>query len=138
MAIFPAAPSSFCYSASGAGTTGESTVRIFLALFIFLLFRPGFAAPGSRADDAATSLMVEASEPVSSDLSGQDDLEPCALAGKRAGMPFTKKGKTTVKQKNAEQNDGKNRCESCGVDTVPGQQHKKGVTPGRLHHNPLK
>jgi len=73
--------------------------------------------------------MVEASETASSNLSGQDDLEPCALAGKRAGMAFTKKGKSTVKQKNAEQNDGKNRCENCGVDTVPGQQHKKGVTP---------
>jgi 5-methylcytosine-specific restriction endonuclease McrA len=42
---------------------------------------------------------------------------------------FTKKGKTTVNQKNAEQNDGKNQCENCGVDTVPGQQHTKGVTP---------
>ncbi len=51
------------------------------------------------------------------------------LAGKRTGMPFTRKGKVAVKKENAEKNDGKNRCESCGVETAPGQQHQKGVTP---------
>jgi 5-methylcytosine-specific restriction endonuclease McrA len=51
------------------------------------------------------------------------------LAGKRAGMPFTRKGKVAVKQENAEKNDGKNRCEACDAETVPSQQHQKGVTP---------
>jgi 5-methylcytosine-specific restriction endonuclease McrA len=51
------------------------------------------------------------------------------LAGKRAGMPFTRKGKAAVKQENAEKNDGKNRCEACEAETVPSQQHQKGVTP---------
>ncbi len=51
------------------------------------------------------------------------------LSGKRAGMPFTRKGKATVKQENAARNDGKNRCENCGEETVPAQKHEKGVTP---------
>jgi len=62
------------------------------------------------------------------------DTEPNAqqtgvLAGKRAGLPFTKKGKATIKKDNAEKNDGKNRCESCNVETVPAKQHQQGVTP---------
>jgi len=44
-------------------------------------------------------------------------------------MPFTKKGKTNVKQENAERNEGKNRCENCGVETTPAQKHEKGVRP---------
>ena len=35
----------------------------------------------------------------------------------------------TVKQDNAARNEGKNRCEDCGVETVQAEQHKKGVTP---------
>jgi hypothetical protein len=53
-----------------------------------------------------------------------------ALAGgSRAGKPFTPKGKQLVKQKNAAMNDGKNRCENCGVETVPSKKHEKDVTP---------
>lgn len=44
-------------------------------------------------------------------------------------MPFTKKGKAAVKRENAEKNDGTNKCEACGAETVPAQQHQKGVTP---------
>ncbi|WP_329728171.1 HNH endonuclease [Archangium sp.] len=51
------------------------------------------------------------------------------LAGKRAGMPFTKKGKAAVKKENAEKNDGKNKCEICSVEAVPAKQHQQGVTP---------
>jgi hypothetical protein len=54
---------------------------------------------------------------------------PQVLAGKRAGLPFTRKGKVAVKTENAERNDGKNRCENCGVEAVPAKQHQKGVTP---------
>jgi 5-methylcytosine-specific restriction endonuclease McrA len=52
-----------------------------------------------------------------------------AVAGKRPGSRFTQKDKDAVKQDNASRNEGKNRCENCGVETVPGEQHKKGVTP---------
>jgi hypothetical protein len=51
------------------------------------------------------------------------------IAGKQRGTRFTPKNKESVKQENASRNDGTNRCESCGVETVPAQQHKKGVTP---------
>jgi 5-methylcytosine-specific restriction endonuclease McrA len=60
---------------------------------------------------------------------GPDVPQVRVLAGKRAGMSFTKKGKTAVKKENAEKNDGKNRCESCEVETVQAQQHQKGITP---------
>ena len=60
---------------------------------------------------------------------GPDTSRVGVLAGKRAGMPFTRKGKVAVKKENAEKNDGKTRCENCGVETAPGQQHQKGVTP---------
>ncbi len=51
------------------------------------------------------------------------------FAGKQKGTRFTQKKKEIVKQDNSKRNEGKNRCESCGVETVPAQQHKKGVTP---------
>ncbi|WP_309894920.1 HNH endonuclease signature motif containing protein [Archangium sp.] len=51
------------------------------------------------------------------------------IAGKQKGTRFTQKKKEIVKQDNSNRNEGKNRCESCGVETVPAQQHKKGVTP---------
>jgi hypothetical protein len=54
--------------------------------------------------------------------------EPLAIGG-RVGKSFTPKGKQIVKQRNASANDGKNRCETCGVETVPAKQHEKGVTP---------
>jgi hypothetical protein len=91
----------------------------------------------------AVTPVVQASEPIgengfestgllpgdSSGFTGHEGESPSALAGKRRGLPFTRSGKSTVKQKNATKNDGKNRCENCGVETVPGQQHKKDVTP---------
>lgn len=58
-------------------------------------------------------------------LVGQD-----AIAGKvRAGKAFTKQQKEVVKQKNAQVNEGKTRCENCDVETVPARKHEKGVTP---------
>lgn len=47
----------------------------------------------------------------------------------RAAKPFTKKGKEIVKQRNAAKNDGINKCENCGVNTLPAQQSQKGVAP---------
>lgn len=49
------------------------------------------------------------------------------IAGK--GTRFSRKNKEVVKNDNASRNAGKNNCENCGVETVPGQQHQKGVTP---------
>lgn len=51
------------------------------------------------------------------------------VAGPRTGKPFTRKGKAVVKQDNANANEGRTRCEGCGVETVPPQKHEKGVTP---------
>ncbi|QRN93992.1 HNH endonuclease [Archangium violaceum] len=51
------------------------------------------------------------------------------IAGKRPGSRFTQKDKLTVKQDNASRNGGKTQCEKCGVETVPAQQHQKGITP---------
>ena len=56
--------------------------------------------------------------------------EADAIAGgNRAGKSFTRTGKKDVKQKNAAKNDGKNRCDNCGVETVPAKKHEKDVTP---------
>ncbi|WP_225414676.1 HNH endonuclease [Stigmatella hybrida] len=57
------------------------------------------------------------------------DLAPEVVAGKRPGSRFTKKDKEIVKQDNASRNGGKTVCETCGVETVPADQHKKGITP---------
>lgn len=51
------------------------------------------------------------------------------VAGGQPGGRFTQKKKALVKQDNASRNEGKTRCEGCGVETVPAEQHKKGVTP---------
>lgn len=53
-----------------------------------------------------------------------------AIAGKvRTGKAFTRQQKEIVKQKNAQANEGKTRCERCDVETVPARKHEKGVTP---------
>lgn len=98
---------------------------------------------------AITPILVAAAQPLS-DLRSEHSAEPSAIrpfcepeftrptepeeqliAGKksRAGMPFTRKGKATVKQENAERNDGKNHCDNCDVETTPAQKHQKGVRP---------
>ena len=47
----------------------------------------------------------------------------------REGMGFTKGGKKQIDQANAEKYGGKNVCENCKADVVPGKQHEKGVRP---------
>ncbi|WP_177241279.1 HNH endonuclease [Stigmatella aurantiaca] len=54
---------------------------------------------------------------------------PEVVAGGRPGGRFTQKKKALVKQDNASRNEGKTQCESCGLETVSAEQHKKGVTP---------
>jgi RHS repeat-associated protein len=47
----------------------------------------------------------------------------------REGMGFTKAGKKQIDQANADKYGGKNVCENCGTETVPGKRHEKGVSP---------
>lgn len=55
--------------------------------------------------------------------------DEAAIAGKSKRKPFTRKQKETVKQQNAEENEGQNRCENCSAETIPAKKHVKGVTP---------
>ena len=43
----------------------------------------------------------------------------------RAGKDFTEKGKREVINENKQSNGGKTVCQHCGVETTPGQNHKK-------------
>ena len=47
----------------------------------------------------------------------------------REGMGFTRGGKKRIDQANADKYGGKNVCENCGAETVPGKRHEKGVSP---------
>jgi RHS repeat-associated protein len=53
----------------------------------------------------------------------------------RPGQPFTKAGKEAVKDLNVVKNGGKPVCETCGTNTVPATQGKKGVTPAKNETN---
>lgn len=98
-------------------------------LLAFLPFALGFTPSTSEASAPEHQAWLEHSEsPHSASPLSLEENRGLA-AGKRAGMPFTKKGKAVVKQRNASENDGKNRCENCGVETVPAKQHEKNVTP---------
>jgi methionine-rich copper-binding protein CopC len=57
-----------------------------------------------------------------------------AIAGKRPGARFSQKKKEAIKQKNAQEHEGKNQCENCGVESVPPTKHTKGVTPPNETH----
>ena len=56
-------------------------------------------------------------------------IDGSSIAGKKKGTRFSPRVKERVRQDNASRNEGVNRCENCDVETVPAQQHKKGVTP---------
>lgn len=49
--------------------------------------------------------------------------------GPRAGKGFTPKGKKQLDDENANKYGGKNKCEKCGKEVVPGQKSTKGVAP---------
>src|SRR5688572_6666522 len=83
------------------------------------------AAPNPRPGE----LRLAATANESGDIEVPGGVEGAGIAGKPRGTRFTPKNKESVKQENATRNDGTNRCETCGVETVPAQQHKKGVTP---------
>jgi 5-methylcytosine-specific restriction endonuclease McrA len=96
-----------------------------MPVLLLLLATLAASAPDTR-DTATTSRShetVSAPEPTS--FLGQ---EP--IAGRtRSGKSFTKQQKQVIKQKNAQEHEGKNRCEHCDVETVPAKKHEKGVTP---------
>ena len=98
---------------------------LLLALFPFVAGALGLPVhPDEAPADVVAAGRLHLSEGA---VPGSFEME--GLAGKRAGMAFTRKGKAIVKQENADRNDGKNRCENCDEETVPGQKHQKGVTP---------
>ncbi len=103
-------------------------MRTFSLLLVLAPFLVGMTGPSGHPSSTPPGAIAARGGSLSS-LSEPDGQHPLVLAGKRSGMPFTKKGKATVKQDNADRNDGKNRCENCGAETVPPQQHQKGVTP---------
>jgi 5-methylcytosine-specific restriction endonuclease McrA len=95
----------------------------FCVLLVSLVL-PAPVEPGTAV--TALSVAADPSTEPSSLARGE------VLAGKsRPGKAFTPKQKQIVKQKNAEEHEGKNRCENCDVETVPGKKHEKGVTPPR-------
>jgi RHS repeat-associated protein len=47
----------------------------------------------------------------------------------RSGKDMTKAGKDAVKELNKEKNNGETKCDNCGVNTVPSNQSKTGITP---------
>jgi 5-methylcytosine-specific restriction endonuclease McrA len=106
---------------------GMQWLYVLLALVPFLVGAVGSDISFEpQQPDVATSSLVDSSRPeVDPDTASVE-----VLAGKsRPGARFTKKDKAVVKQDNASRNEGKNRCENCGVETVQPQQHKKGITP---------
>lgn len=99
------------------------------ALMVFIPLLIGTQGAASRFDThPPEAVETQPADGLRTDIA-PDAPRDRVLAGKRAGMPFTKKGKAMVKKENAEKNDGKNRCKSCGAETVPAKQHQQGVTP---------
>jgi RHS repeat-associated protein len=47
----------------------------------------------------------------------------------RSGKDFTQAGKEVVKDANKVKNDGKMKCEGCGVEVQPAKKHETGKTP---------
>lgn len=95
-----------------------------LALTPLLVAVPQFDALATESPSEQAAAVQHAA-PDDTVLSHEDS----AIAGSGKGSSFTKKTKQIVKQENAARNEGKNRCENCGVETADPQQHKKGVTP---------
>jgi hypothetical protein len=53
----------------------------------------------------------------------------------RPSMPFTKAGKESVVDVNKAKNKGETICETCGTNTIPAQQSKRGVSPPKNETN---
>jgi hypothetical protein len=47
----------------------------------------------------------------------------------RAGKPFTPAGKRKVVEKSRNNNDGVTVCDDCGVEAIPAQPSRVGVSP---------
>jgi hypothetical protein len=98
-----------------------------LLLLIFLSSRAYAANSGYSEQPTEWVRLAPASERfVDAEMAARAEE---AIAGKLKGKPFTRKQKETVKQQNAEENGGQNRCENCNTETIPAEKHVKGVTP---------
>lgn len=85
-----------------------------------------------EVDPDLPSALIPVWDPPPGTSAGELGMAPSteSVAGKgKSSLNFTKKGKSLVKKKNAEKNDGKIICENCKTETVPGQKHVKGTTP---------
>ncbi len=80
----------------------------------------------TRPPPAVLPEVLEVAAPLEEALESQE-LE--AITGKRPGARFSQKKKEAIKRQNAQENEGKNRCENCDVETVSPKKHTKGVTP---------
>lgn len=97
-----------------------------LALLVLTGF---FASAGATYDLHSSSSAVFAAGAKKRAGGGSTQPSKGAAHGERAYKPFTPKGKEEVRAENAQNHGGTNHCENCGVQTVPAQQSKKGVTP---------
>ncbi|HLL03846.1 MAG TPA: HNH endonuclease signature motif containing protein [Myxococcaceae bacterium] len=83
--------------------------------------------PAVASAQAALSAPVLDGPPHIDEVLEPQGIEP--IAGKRPGARFSQNKKEAIKQKNAQEHEGKNQCENCDVQTVPPKKHTKGVTP---------
>ena len=60
-----------------------------------------------------------------------EDVASGTAGGERAGKPFTPAGKRKVIDANKARNEGKTKCERCGVETVPAKKSQRGEVPPR-------
>jgi hypothetical protein len=90
----------------------------------------GTAIRAARAADKAVDL-VRAGDKAADVARAADRATDAAKAADNAreGMGFTRSGKRQIDQANAEKYGGRNVCESCQADVVPGRRHERGVTP---------
>lgn len=96
-------------------------------MWAFCLLIASLAVSPVEPRDTVSELFTEAGPSVTTSSSLVS--EAVVASSSRSGKPFTKQQKQIIKERNAQENQGTNRCENCGVETVPGQKHEKGVTP---------
>ena len=109
---------------TAAGLTGElgSTILDFTGIGAVV------GVPGNVATAAVTLHGASAAIIGASNL-GQDASDAAKESApiQRRANDFTAGDKKQIQATNAAKNGGKNVCENCGVDTVPGKRSEKGV-----------
>lgn len=82
------------------------------------------------AVQAGTSGLASQLEATTSEPSLKVNPNPSEIAGgSRSGKAFTPQGKKEIDAANAAKHGGANKCETCGVEVVPGQKSERGVSP---------